>query len=223
MTSATERIRAMLDERGVEHYDGTNGTLWGKDASGYRFSADELTSGRMSVHMWCETPEQAIAATLGNRTDLSKRLREVYGLHAFAELFGFDWTDGSDWDWHDVACAMADAVDAATVDAVPETKYLMALDEAREAQRKLEMCQTSQMAYQSKCRSLKETNADLRRIIGEMRAPTVGAGTCSIKPWKMERDTGFYDCMECECGYVSDVSDWAKWHFCPNCGGRIEE
>lgn len=54
-------------------------------------------------------------ATLGNRTDLSKRLREVYGLHAFAELFGFDWTDGSDWDWHDVACAMADAVDAATV------------------------------------------------------------------------------------------------------------
>ena len=48
----------------------------------------------------------------GNRTDLAKRLREVTGLHEFAELFGFDWTDGSDWDWHDVACAMADAIDA---------------------------------------------------------------------------------------------------------------
>ena len=63
--TATEELRRLLDERGVEHYDGTNGTLWGKDASGYRFSADELTSGRMSVHMWCETPEQAVAATLG--------------------------------------------------------------------------------------------------------------------------------------------------------------
>lgn len=51
-------------------------------------------------------------------------------------------------------------------------------------------------------------------------AATLGAGTCHIKPWKMERYTGFYDCMECECGYVSDVSDWAKWHFCPNCGRR---
>lgn len=45
-------------------------------------------------------------------TDLSKRLREVHGLHAFAELFGFSWEDESDWDWHDVACAMADAIDA---------------------------------------------------------------------------------------------------------------
>ena len=54
-------------------------------------------------------------------------------------------------------------------------------------------------------------------------AATLGTGTCHIKPWKMERDTGFYDCMECECGYVSDVSDWAKWHFCPNCGRRIVE
>lgn len=46
---------------------------------------------------------------------LSDRLREVHGLHAFAELFGFCWEGGSDWTWHDVACAMADAVDAATV------------------------------------------------------------------------------------------------------------
>ena len=66
--TATDELRRLLDERGVEHYDGTNRTLWGKDASGYRFSADELSSGRMSVHMWCETPEQAVAATLGPGT-----------------------------------------------------------------------------------------------------------------------------------------------------------
>lgn len=52
--------------------------------------------------------------SLTDKPDLSKRLREVHGLHEFAELFGFDWTDESDWGWHDVACAMADAVDVAT-------------------------------------------------------------------------------------------------------------
>lgn len=54
-------------------------------------------------------------------------------------------------------------------------------------------------------------------------AATLGAGTCQLKPWEMERDTGFYDCMECGCGYVADVADWAEWRFCPNCGRRIVE
>ena len=48
--------------------------------------------------------------------------------------------------------------------------------------------------------------------------------TCRIKPWKMERDTGFYDCMECsECGYVTDVSEWAKATYCAGCGRRVEQ
>ena len=46
---------------------------------------------------------------------------------------------------------------------------------------------------------------------------TLGRRTCHLKPWEMERDTGFYDCMECDCGYVADVADWASWHFCPSC------
>ena len=66
--TATERLRELLDERGVNHYDGTESTLWLKDEHGYRASADELTSGRMSVHIWCDTPEQAIDATLGAGT-----------------------------------------------------------------------------------------------------------------------------------------------------------
>lgn len=46
-------------------------------------------------------------------TSLSKDLREkVSGLHTFAELFGFDWHDGSDWTWTDVAHEMANRVDA---------------------------------------------------------------------------------------------------------------
>lgn len=66
--SATDELRRLLDERGMEHYDGVESTLWLKDDHGYRASADELTSGRMSVHIWCETPEQAVEATLGRGT-----------------------------------------------------------------------------------------------------------------------------------------------------------
>ena len=55
-------------------------------------------------------------------------------------------------------------------------------------------------------------------------AATLGAGTCHIEPWKMEHDTGFFDCMECsECGYVTDVSEWAKATYCAGCGRRIEQ
>lgn len=45
--------------------------------------------------------------------------------------------------------------------------------------------------------------------------------TCKIKPWRMEEDTGFYDCLECECGHVMDGSEWAKSTYCPNCRARI--
>ena len=69
--SATERLRAMLDERGVEHFDGTETTLWGYEPTGestgaYRFAADETSGGRMQVRMFNITPEQAIEATLGS-------------------------------------------------------------------------------------------------------------------------------------------------------------
>ena len=43
---------------------------------------------------------------------VSEKLRLVQGLHSHAELFGFNWNDGSDWTWHDVACKIADEIDA---------------------------------------------------------------------------------------------------------------
>lgn len=45
--------------------------------------------------------------------------------------------------------------------------------------------------------------------------------TCKIKPWRMEEDTGFYDCLECECGHVMDGSEWAKSTYCPNCCAKV--
>lgn len=91
--SATDELRRLLDERGVEHYDGTNSTLWLKDEHGYRASADELTSGRLSVHIWCRTPEQAIAATLGN--DGVERSRNGVAERGTCRMEYAVWDDGT--------------------------------------------------------------------------------------------------------------------------------
>lgn len=69
--TATDELRRLLDERGVEHYDGTESTLWGyedynESAGVYRFSADETSDGYMQMRLWHVTPAQAIAATLGD-------------------------------------------------------------------------------------------------------------------------------------------------------------
>ena len=66
MTSATDRLRELLDERGVEWRDdssiyGTRRTVWAAD--GVTYVAAEV-SGRLKVSGYL-TPEQAIEATLG--------------------------------------------------------------------------------------------------------------------------------------------------------------
>ena len=83
--SATERLRAMLDERGVEHFDSTDGTYWGgsvlaRDGSShaYRFSARESVGG-LNVHLLRATPEQAIEATLGLGTCKARLYKPEHG------------------------------------------------------------------------------------------------------------------------------------------------
>lgn len=62
--SATERLREMLDERGVAHSDHYLSTTW-RDGHGILHLAGEpMADGSLVVDML--TPEQAIAATLGN-------------------------------------------------------------------------------------------------------------------------------------------------------------
>ena len=73
MKSSTEVLRLLLDERGVEHYDGTECTLWDYEQTSestgcYRCSADEIRDGFVNVWMHHLTPAQAIEATLGRGT-----------------------------------------------------------------------------------------------------------------------------------------------------------
>jgi len=67
--SATERVRELLDERGVEHYDYIAEVWWGGECSGgggAKYTAYEQTDGLICVEIADLTPEQAIAATLGS-------------------------------------------------------------------------------------------------------------------------------------------------------------
>lgn len=42
--------------------------------------------------------------------ELCDKLKETYGLHAFVELFGFNW-ETDVWTWHDVAVKMANDIE----------------------------------------------------------------------------------------------------------------
>lgn len=45
------------------------------------------------------------------RREVARRLQEAIGLHEFAEVLGFDWTDDSDWGWEDVSNLVADLIE----------------------------------------------------------------------------------------------------------------
>lgn len=63
--TATERLRELLDERGVKHEGSERSVRW-RDRNGVIMQAFPLTSGELGLEVWSCTPEQAIAATLGS-------------------------------------------------------------------------------------------------------------------------------------------------------------
>ena len=69
MTSATERLRALLTERGVEWEDCGNGATYVEhNGEAWRFDYDEPFDQLGIVCLSGYTPEQAIDATLGRGT-----------------------------------------------------------------------------------------------------------------------------------------------------------
>ena len=73
MTSATDELRRMLDERGVHWWAGEDErkTLWESNGLTWEYFNDENSDAWLGFLGACEqdiTPEQAIAATLGSGT-----------------------------------------------------------------------------------------------------------------------------------------------------------
>lgn len=78
MTIATDRLRLLLDERGVEHSDHYLSTTW-RDVHGILHLAGEpMADGSLVVDML--TPEQAIAATLGSDASAVRLTEKLRGI-----------------------------------------------------------------------------------------------------------------------------------------------
>ena len=65
--TATDELRRLLDERGVEYEGGERSLRW-RDRYGVMMQAFPLANGELGMGVWSCTPEQAIAATLGSGT-----------------------------------------------------------------------------------------------------------------------------------------------------------
>ena len=95
MTSATERLRALLDERGVAYNThGERDLTWYDLPSGGRVCVKESVAGFLHVKSSPLTPKQAVEATLGPGTCevVSSTLHEYEGGYA-----------GSEWE-HELSC-----------------------------------------------------------------------------------------------------------------------
>lgn len=65
--TATDELRRLLDERGVEYEGGERSLRW-RDRYGIMMQAFPLANGELGMGVWSCTPAQAIAATLGRGT-----------------------------------------------------------------------------------------------------------------------------------------------------------
>ena len=67
--NATEELRRMLDERGVEWEDCSNGSTYVEyEGEAWRFDPDGYFDALCIYHYCSYTPEQAVDATLGRGT-----------------------------------------------------------------------------------------------------------------------------------------------------------
>ena len=87
MTSATEELRRMLDERGVKWWAGWDEDMTCYDgADGVRYVADGTLGKLFFRTMLPVNPEQAVEATLG-RGACEMRLRDDIHGHAYQDTY----------------------------------------------------------------------------------------------------------------------------------------
>jgi hypothetical protein len=104
--TATERLRALLTERGVEWETDRSGfrVMWGKpvdefhDTMQFKAVDNALPNGGLNVHICGFTPEQAIAATLGDSDTTGARQRDAVEVVRCRDCACFS-VDDSDHDY----------------------------------------------------------------------------------------------------------------------------
>lgn len=159
-------------------------------------------------------------------TELLEGLRNVGNLHEFAELFGFNWNDDSDWTWHDVAVKMADdfeqAIAATLGSGTCEERGTLTADDIRDL--------IERHSDESGGNGRDFHNGAYVAIADELN--TRAERTCHDA-----NIGGLFVCSECGANmrdtYVgrSYTDDWGKrWYgtsndhafnYCPNCGCKV--
>lgn len=218
--SATEELRAMLDERGVKWNSATSptGGIWTYwDAfNGHRVYARDNENGTVIIFgEWDVTPEQAVEATLGAKitgetSDGYHTFGELY--HHRAVLFSVIVRDHRELAWKSMKHHDGTMYEGMFIVGIDTPKGQATYHYDVDPYWDMFDCRELECAPEWDGHSPSDA---IERIA------TLGRDTFQLKPWEMERDTGFYDCMECACGYVADVADWAEWHYCPNCGRNV--
>lgn len=94
--TVTDELRRLLDERGVAHSDHYTDTSW-RDADGVLHLASEQIDKTLILDYL--TPEQAVAATFGERT-CKVEGGYTYGEHD--ELRAWALSCGHEFDWNDI-------------------------------------------------------------------------------------------------------------------------
>ena len=96
--TATERIRAMLDERGEYYETSGNRTWWGRPIDArtgepinvFHNQAQPMGEDRLFVELQLATPEQAIEATLGRGTCRMEKRHMDWRCTGCGEIVGTD-------------------------------------------------------------------------------------------------------------------------------------
>ena len=91
MTSATDELRRLLDERGVAHSDHYLSTTWRDEHGILHLAGEPMADGSLVVDML--TPEQAIAATLGSErhVETCEIESEVWHDHGGYDSDTYEW------------------------------------------------------------------------------------------------------------------------------------
>lgn len=221
---ATEPLRKLLDERGVEHEDKHTelvpgisewDSTWWRGIAGMTFLAvsDESVGHEDCIYINGAylTPEQAIAATIGSELPYDKLLR----------CLETDWYIRATWDglrkfW----CIELTEEGVKLRDAELGSGTLTA-EQVRETVEK-HWHDLSAEYDMPEATALPEYSYDWQAIADELNA-TLGRRTCHNTSRRL--DESRFCCSECWFGcWVKDICDGRDKlpNYCPNCGREVE-
>ena len=209
MTSATDELRRMLDERGMEWTYG-DGTVSFSDGKHW-CHAWAYNDDTMCVSMGYFTPEQAIAATLGSELPYDELLRCLEN----------DWNISASWDglrkfW--------------CIELTEEgVKLRNSAHVTLTAEQVRDVIEVAKAELLESCKYLgdyEQRTNDVLKAFGKMEqeiAATLGSGTCKVESMHGYTDAHTHTswCVVLSCHTLDAWEDSIPPSYCPICGRKV--